>query len=171
MPISTRTLNAVMKQESEDTDIILLTLTHSSWKEPIRLSTHETQWIKNDKDTGTPLYGTVSRGNTYWYCPIQATIPNSSAEQAPEGKLVLQNVTREVSPYLKMIDQEYPKVLVEVVNSNTPDVVDMAFPDLDLSSATWDAMQVEVTLKSDIAATEPSPWLRFSLAYFPNLKA
>ena len=80
-------------------------------------------------------------------------------------------MTREVAPYLKMVDKEYPKITVEVVNSASPDVVDMSFPDLDLETAQWNADTVEVTIKSDIAANEPSPWLRFSLSYFPNLRA
>jgi hypothetical protein len=69
------------------------------------------------------------------------------------------------------VDREYPKITVEVVNSASPDVVDMQFPDLDLQTAQWTAETVEITIKSDIAANEPSPWLRFSLAYFPNLQA
>jgi hypothetical protein len=158
-----------MAQESGDTDVVLLTITHPSWTEAVRLSTHETQWLRNDPDTGTPLYGTVSNGHEFLYCPIQASMPNSTAEQAPEGRLVISNVTREVSPYLKMVDKEYPKVTVQVVNSGTPDVVEMEFPSLSLENATWDASQVEVTLKNDIASMEPSPWLRFSLAYFPNM--
>ena len=80
-------------------------------------------------------------------------------------------MTRELSPYLKMVDREYPKITVEGVNSASPDTVDMAFPDLDLQTAQWTADSVEITIKSDIAANEPSPWLRFSLAYFPNLQA
>ena len=117
------------------------------------------------------MYGTISRKKKFWYCPIQAVLPNSTDEQPPEGRFVISNVTREVSKYLKMVDTEYPKITVEVVNSATPDTVDMEFPDLDLKTATWDADTVEITVKSDIAASEPSPWLRFSLAYFPNLSS
>ena len=59
----------------------------------------------------------LSRGKTYWYCPIQASVPNSTDEQTPEGRFVISNVTRAVAPYLKMVDREYPKITVEVVNS------------------------------------------------------
>lgn len=169
MALSPRTLKATMRQESTDSDIVLLTITHSAWDEPIRLSTHETQWIQNDENTGTPLYGTVSRGKTFWYCPIQASVPNSTDEQTPEGRFVISNVTRAVAPYLKMVDREYPKITVEVVNTSTPDTVDMRYPDLDLQSASWNADTVEITVKNDVAASEPSPWLRFNLSYFPNL--
>ena len=169
MPLSPTTKRDIFKQECANTDVVLLTITHSKWKGAIRLSTHETQFLKSDPDTATPLYGTISRKKKYWYCPIQATLPNSTDEQAPEGKLIFSNVTRDVAKYLKMVDKEYPKITVEVVNSATPDEVDMRFPDLDLQTATWNADTVEVTIKSDIAASEPSPWLRFSLAYFPNL--
>lgn len=169
MALSTRTKRAILAQETTDTDIVLLTITHSSWTEPVRLSTHETQWLRNDADTGVPIYGTISNGKEFLYCPIQATVPNSTTEQAPEGKFVLSNVTRELSPYLKMVDSEYPRITIQVVNSATPNVVEMSFPDLSLQNATWDATQVEITVKNDIASEEPSPWLRFSLAYFPNM--
>lgn len=169
MALSPTTRRDIFKQECANTDVVLLTITHSAWKAPVRLSTHETKLIKIDKETSTPIYGTVSRKKTYYYCPIQATLCNSTDEQAPEAKFVLSNVTRELAQYLKMVDREYPKITIEVVNSATPDVVDMLFPELDLQTATWNADTVEVTVKSDIAASEPSPWLRFSLAYFPNL--
>ncbi len=169
MPLSPTTRRDIFKQESENTDVVLLTIKHPSWKTPIRLSTHETKLWKIDKETATPIYGTYSRKKWFIYVPLQASIPNSSAEQAPEGKFTISNVTRDVAPYLKMVDTEYPKITIEVVNSATPDVVDMVFPDLDLENATWNADTVEITVKSDIAANEPSPWLRFSLAYFPNL--
>ena len=169
MALSPTTRRDIFKQESENTDIVLLTITHPKWRTPIRLSTHETKLWKIDKETATPIYGTYSRKKWFIYCPLQASIPNSSAEQAPEGKFTISNVTREVSQYLKLVDTEYPKITIEVVNSATPDVVDMRFPDLDLQNASWNADTVEISVKSDIAATEPSPWLRFSLSYFPNL--
>lgn len=169
MPLSPTTRRDIFKQESENTDVVLLTITHPAWKAPVRLSTHETKLWKIDKETATPIYGTYSRKKWFIYCPIQATLCNSTDEQAPEAKFVVSNVTRELAQYLKMVDREYPKITIEVVNSATPDVVDMLFPELDLETATWTADTVEIAVKSDIAATEPSPWLRFSLAYFPNL--
>lgn len=169
MPLSPTTKREIFKQESETTDVVLITMNHPTWTEPIRLSTHETQLLKEDQNTGVPIYGTISRKQKYWYVPIQASIPNSTNEQSPEGRFVISNVTREVSQYLKMVDREYPKIMIEVVNSASPDIVDMCFPELDLSTAQWNADTVEITVKSDIASNEPSPWLRFSLAYFPNL--
>ena len=185
MSLSPTTKRDIFRQESENTDVVLITITHPSWSEAVRLTTYEggkyeydktnEKWVdtgkplKVDKETATPLFGFVSRKKTYWYCPIQATLPNSTDEQTPEGRFVLSNVTRELSKYLKMVDREYPKISIEVVNSGAPDTVDMSFPDLDLETAQWNADTVEVTIKCDIAANEPSPWLRFSLAYFPNL--
>ena len=171
MSLSPNTTRDIFKQESENTDIVLLTIRHSAWKTPIRLSTHETKLWKIDKETATPIYGTYSRKQWYVYVPIQATLPNSTDEQTPEGKFTISIVTREVAPYLKMVDKEYPKITIEVVNSASPDVVDMSFPDLDLQTAQWNADTVDITVKSDIASNEPSPWLRFSLSYFPNLRA
>jgi hypothetical protein len=55
MPLSPTTKREIFRQESETTDVVLITITHPSWKEPIRLSTNETQLLKIDPDTGTPL--------------------------------------------------------------------------------------------------------------------
>lgn len=169
MPLSPRTIKAITLTETEDRDICLITLTHNKWTEPVRLSTDATTWLYNDPASGEPIYGTVSRENTYLYAPIQATLPSSADEQPPEAKIIVSNVSRIITPYLMMVDQNYPRVTIEVVNSAAPDVVDMSFPELDLDTATWDASTAEIGIVNNIASNEPMPWLRFVPAYFPNL--
>lgn len=169
MALSPRMTAAILAQETEDSDICLITMTHPAWTAPVRLSTHATTWLRNDEASGEPLYGTVSRGDEYLYVPMQASMPNSADEQPPEGKLVLSNVNRIVSPYLKMVDTSYPRITLEIVNTATPDIVEAAWPELDLSLGTWDASTAEVSVINNIASNEPMPWLRFGPAYFPNL--
>ena len=169
MALSPHTLRAVTLQETEDRDICLITLTHRKWTEPVRLSTDATTFLYNHPDSGEPIYGTVSRGETYLYAPMQAVLPNSADEQPPEARITFSNVGRVVTPYLMMVDQEYPRVTIEVVNSFDPDVVDVSYPEMDLSSATWDATTAEVSIINNVASNKPMPWLRFVPAYFPNL--
>lgn len=171
MALSPRMVAAMMQPETEDTDIALITITHPSWSEILRFSTHQTTWLYNDETSGEPVYGTVSRGETYLYIPLQATLPNSSDEEAPTGKIILCNVQRLVTPYLKMTSGTYPRLTLEIVNSATPDTVEKSYPELDLGDTNWNELTVEVQLKNNIASQEPCPWLRFSPAYFPNLNA
>lgn len=171
MALSPRMVAAMMQPETEDTDIALLTITHPQWDVTPRFSTHQTTWLYNHPDSGEPIYGTISRGVNYEYMPVQPTLPNSSDEEAPTGKLILCNIQRIVTPYLKVVSGTYPRVTIEIVNSATPDLVEKAYPELDLGDTNWNEMIVEVQLKNNIASQEPCPWLRFSPAYFQNLNA
>lgn len=170
MALSPRTKAAMMQQETEDSDIVLITVTHSAWSSPIRLSTHATTLLYMDSNTGEPIYGTVSRGKQFIYVPMQASLPTSQDEQAPEAKLTVSNISRALTPYLKLADKENPRITLEVVNSNAPDVVDVTYPEMELGHVNWDANTVEVSIINNIASSEPVPWLRFNLANFPNMQ-
>lgn len=170
MTLSARTTRAMMAQESGDTDIVLITITHSKWTQPIYLSTHATEVLRLDENTFQPIFGTRSRNREYLYVPIQATVPNSTAESSPEAHLVVSNVSRELSPYLKIVDKENPRITIEIVNSSAPDVVDVCYPEMDLNSVSWDANTVDASIISNIGSNEPMPWLRFNLANFPNMQ-
>ena len=65
-------------QETGRVIIALITLTHASLVEPIRISTDPTEKLS------TPLldivYGTVSRGNQYIFLPIKLQIPSDTDE-------------------------------------------------------------------------------------------
>jgi Domain of unknown function (DUF1833). len=169
MALSPRTTAAMMEQDTSDRDVVLITMTHHSWAEPVRLSTDPTQWLYNHEETGEPIFGTVSRGETYLFVPISASLPTSSDESPPEGKIQFANVGRVVTPYLKMVDQQYPRITLEFVNAETPDTVETSWPEMELGSANWDASMAEVGIINNIASSEPMPWLRFVPAYFPNL--
>ena len=78
-------------------------------------------------------------------------------------------MSRLVSPYLLTIEDEYPRVTVEVVLASQPDIVDQVWPEMELTNASIDANNAEATIAMNTAQTEPLPWLRFVPAYFPNL--
>lgn len=168
MPLSPRAVAAALAPETDEREVYLITLTHESWDAPIRLSTDQTVWLRNDERTGTPMYGTISRGELYEFVPISATLPDSRDESPPTSTLNISNVSRIVSPYLMMVDKKYPRVSIEVVLASEPDIVDQVWPELDLNAATMDANNVQVEMGMNIASNEPMPWLRFGAAYFPN---
>jgi len=168
MVMSPRAIAAAMMQETDEREVCLLTITHPSWTAPVRLSTDATTYIEQ-ADDGSPVYGTISRGQTYYFVPVSAVVPDSHDEQPPAGRIAIDNVSRIVAPHLRQIDDQMPKVTVEVVLASTPDVVDQVWPEMDLMQSTIDASHVEVTLGMDIASNEAMPWLKFVAAYFPNL--
>ena len=169
MTMSPRAVAAAMVQETDEREVCLLTITHPVWATPIRISTDQTEYLGEKPDDGSPRYGTISRGETYEYFPIIPVVPDSHDEQPPTGKVSIENVTRIVSPYLRMIDDEYPRVTVEVVLASTPDIVDQVWPELELQTSSMDASRVETTITMDVAEDEAVPWMRFIPALFHNL--
>ena len=170
MALSPRTTAALMQQETEDSDIVLMSITHDSWGDQVmRFSTHPTTLLGTDNNTGLPIYGTVSRGDEFIYAPVQVSLPSSADESPPEAHLIISNISRELSPYIKLVDKTPPKIKLEVVNTGTPDIVEMCFEDLDFDTTTWDASTIDLKVTNDIASKEPVPFLRFSLGYFQNM--
>lgn len=170
MAMSPRAVAEAFKQESSDREICLLTIVHPAWTEPIRLSTDATTFLRY-ADDGSPMYGTVSRGMTFEYLPLTPVLPDSHDEQPPKARVMIDDVSRAVSPYLRLIDDQLPKVTVEVVLAGTPDIVDQVWPELTLRTSGGDASMVEATLEMDIGTDDAIPWLRFVPAYFWNLFA
>ena len=169
MPLSPNAKFAMMAQETTEREICLLTITHPKFDQPVRLSTDATQYLRDDEETNTPIYGTLSRGEEFVFVPITPTLPSSDSETPPAGRFSISNVSQIVSKYLLEIDETYPRVTVEVVLASDPDTVNQVWPEFDLTTANIDATNVEVQVSLNTANAEPIPWLRFVPAYFPNL--
>lgn len=170
--IVTKTL---MAQESEDREICLLSITHPSFigsdlpDGVLRISTDATQYLRDEPETLTPLYGTISNNKEFLYLPITATLPASTSETPPTAQFTISNVGREVAPYMLKIADEYPKLTIDVVLASAPDTVIQSWPTFDIQSVSINADSVTVQIGMNIASTEPTPWLRFTPASFPNV--
>lgn len=168
MPLSPNAKLSIMAQESDDREIALLTVTHPKFTQTLYLSTDATQYLYDEEDTATPVYGTVSRGKEYIYLPIQATLPSSESDKAPAGSFSISNVSTILSQYLIVVDDDYPRVTVEIVLASDPDTVIQSWPEFELTTATLDATTATVQIAMPHTDNEPSPWLRLVPAYFPN---
>ena len=169
MPLSPSIKKTIMAQNTDEREVCLLTISHPEFEAPIRLSTDPTVYLRDDEESKSPIYGTVSRGEEYVYVPITPTLPSSDSETPPVGRFSISNVSQIVSPYLLMINDSYPRVTVEVVMASDPDTVIQIWPELDLTSTSIDASSAEVQVSLNASNVEPIPWLRFVPAYFPNL--
>lgn len=165
----------LMAQQSEDREICLLTITHPSFSNSdlpdgvLRISTDATQYLRDDEETLTPIYGTISNNKEYIYLPISATLPSSVNESPPTASFTISNVSREIAPYMLKIANEYPKLTVDVVLASSPDIAIMSYPSFDIQTASISADSVTVQIGMNIASSEPTPWLRFTPAAFPNV--
>ena len=169
MPLSPNAKIAMMAQETMEREICLLTITHPEFDQPIYLSTDATMHLRDDEETGAPIYGTVSRGVEFIYVPISPVLPSSDSETPPAGRFSISNVSQVISPYLLMVNEHYPRITVEVVMASDPDTVNQTWPEFDLTTASIDATNAEVQISMNLTNSEPAPWMRFTPAHFPNL--
>lgn len=152
-------------QETGIVPIVLLAITHREIApEVIRLSSDPTELFQDD-----PLvYGTRSQGLDWLFVPFMLVLPDEKDEQAPVQKLVVSNIDRNMVELLRSTT-EPAQVQTWIIMSNDLSVIEYEGVVFDLSAATYDANQIEMTLTLDALAVEPYPAGTFNPAEFPGL--
>lgn len=165
--ISLTARTAFNAQETDKVPVWLLTVTHELLAEPLRFSSDPTERLSTD-----PLaYGTTSRGEIFGFLPIGVVMPDDSADAPPAMRIVIDNVSRPMVQLLRSFSSPPADVLVEMVLSTTPDVVEVTWPAFQLVNQTSDGGQVTADLVVNAVATEPYPAGIFSPSAFPGLFA
>jgi hypothetical protein len=163
--MSPAAVKALFSQESDATLITLLTITGAGITEPIRLADGYTQRVSETDDE--VVYGVPSRGNDFLFLPLQINLP-SEDDAAPRSTITIHDVTRHLTPIIRTIST-CPDVLIELVLSTTPNVVEASFPGFTMSGITYNANTIAAELNVDGLALEPFPAYCFTPAYFPGL--
>lgn len=157
-------VQALTGQETEEVFVVLLTITHSFLATPLRFSSDPTV-----RHSDTPLvYKTVSRGNDYFFVPFQFILPDDADGTGLQATLRMSNVGREQITLLRSVPDP-AQVLMEMVLASDSNTVGFTLPQLDLTSASWDASTVELTLTIDALDLEPYPSGNFDPSHFPAL--
>jgi len=158
---------AIFAQESGALAIALLTIDHPDIPEgdgPIRLSTDPTQRHSDDP----PLWRTMSRGNAYNYLPLKVVLPDDKDGQAPQARLTIDNIGREMIALLRSINTP-ASLLIEIVLKESPDIVEASYPDYRLVNASYNSQTIEFLVTLDGLATEPFGFMKFTPSRFPGL--
>lgn len=155
---------AISGSESGEIAVVLLTISHPSLAEPIRLSSDPTARISD-----VPLrYGTISRSQTYTFFPFVFQWPDDVGERAPVATIQLENVSRELIALIRSADSR-ATVSMELVLASSPSIVEQACPIFDLNNVSYNADTISLELSMDSYSTEPYPAGRFNPAGFPGL--
>lgn len=132
--ISPALLAQLYAQESDDPFLMLVTFSHTSFLDDVRL-------VNNTTDI-------VSRGKTYLSFPLSITLPLQDGETPTSVVLKLDNVGRELIDELRTID-DFITVKLELILASLPNDVQMSIFDLKLSGVTFDATTISGTLFLD----------------------
>lgn len=155
---------AINAQESGLVVITLLTITHADLAEPIRLSTDPTTRVST-----TPLaYVTTSRGDDYYFVPMQIAPPDEKEGAPPRSQIRISNVTREVMQLIRSITTP-PKCKMEWVLDTDLDTVEIESPELDIVDSNALAGELTLELSLNSMAAEQYPVDSFDPSAFPGL--
>lgn len=152
-----RTLSRAFRAEllAEDsglTEVALVTISHPNLDEPIRASSHPGDLISVE-----PLvYGLKSRGETYLYIDFGLTLPDDEEGKTEAIQIVMESINRETIDLLR--STIVPAIVTtEFVSLDTPDLVEIEWPEFDLVVADYELIQVTLSLSLDAQGEEPFP--------------
>lgn len=138
-------LDALRSASARETGLVwitLLTFTHHTLAEPLRLC-----------DGGRDL---VSRGHTYTYCPFDISFPGQHEDRPPLARIEIINVGRVLDALVTL--QGKVRMTVEVVLDRWPDRVERTWSRLELLNITGDELHVagDLGYRSSLDAAFPA---------------
>lgn len=145
---------AIFSQESGEAFIILLTIDHPELAAPIRVSSDGVN--------------TISRSNTFISFPFEISLPLEDPERPPRARLQIDNVDQQIVQAVRTITSA-PTVLIEIVLSSQPDIVEVTIPDFKLTNASYNALSVTGDLSLEEFLQEPYPADSFTPSRFPGV--
>lgn len=116
----------------------------------------------------------ISRGNTFTACgdALEVLPYDDRAEGAPTGKLRLHNLSGAAIQALRQLDpREDALVLIEIVTSDEPDVVQLSWSGAAIREVQYDPLTLDCELTTDNVVGIGTPALSFDPAHFPALHA
>lgn len=153
MPLSSNANVAANAISSPVAWLVLLTFTLPN-KDPLRV-------VNNTLDV-------VSRGNTFQACGFEIILPSDDGEAIPNVKLTIPNADREIVEWIRGFPTA-PTLMMEIVLSNQPDIVERSIDWMRLSNVTYDAIQITGTLAVENVLSAGFPGEKYSPVRFPGL--
>jgi hypothetical protein len=110
----------------------------------------------------------MSRGNTFIASGFEFILPNDDGESMPQVKLTIPNVDRNIIEWIRGFPTA-PTLMLEIVLSNAPNVVERSIDWMRLSNVTYDALQITGTLIVEDVLSAGFPSESYSPVRFPGL--
>ena len=166
--MSPTAIRAVFSPDSDSDLITLLTIYNPLNESEViaRLCDGFTQRISETDDE--VLYGVVSNGFSYTFIPMQISLPSEDEAQAPRCSIVLNDVTRYITPIIRSITAP-PRIKLELVLAKTPNVIEVSFSDFYINNFSYNSQAVTADLAMIDYEREPFPMHSFTPRYFPGM--
>lgn len=162
-PVSNAFKRGAFSQNTDECYVLLVTATHSSWDDDIRLCTDPAQLLPL-----AGVRGTISRGNEYLFLPMQIGLPAEDDSGVSKCVVTIDNIDRTIISEIRKVGKGITLKL-EIILASNPDHVEISFPNFKFTSVKYDAMTIQGEISLQYFDLEPFPSARFNKAYFPGL--
>ena len=153
MPISDDLKQDAWQNES-DLPLVLITISHPSLAEDIRVANNKVNITSNELE--------------YIGFPFDIQLPDSKEDSQPNAKLTICNVSREIGQAIRLISTP-PSVIITVVRQDTLDIIEGQFVGMRLNNVKYDMMTVTADLEFEDLTREEFPSLKFSPSVFKGI--
>ncbi len=153
--ISNGFLNELQRQDIDDPILALLTISHATLDEPIRV-------VNNTENI-------VSNGETFLAFPFELKLPDDFGDRSSRGTLEIDNISRDIVQSIEAMGSKPATVLIEVIMASQPDVIEMQFPDYRLSNVSWDRYVVRGDLEIEDLTRAKFPRKNFTPDIVPGM--
>lgn len=168
MTVSVNFRRAAYDPETGRFPIALITISHADLADDILISTDPTQRITELTTDTEVVYGTISRGKTFIFCPVRLKLPDDTPEGPGEMQIEIDNVHQQYTETIREIHSP-PTFNVELVLDDDPDTVEAQWPEYELRHVQYNESTITGTLKMESFTAEPFPAGSFTPAYFAGL--
>jgi hypothetical protein len=115
------------------------------------------------------VYGVTSRGNDYYFLPMEIALPGEQEVGVGNSSITLKYASPELIAQIRNTLTKPTKILIELVLSGSPDTVEASFADFYITSVSYNADQISLSLDMINLSREPFPCYNFTPGYFPGL--
>lgn len=115
------------------------------------------------------MYGVNSRGNDYYFLPMEITLPTEQDMGVGQCSITLNYASPDLIAQIRTAITKPTKILVELVLSGSPNTVEASFADFYITSVNYNAEKISFSLDMVNLSREPFPCYSFTPGYFPGL--
>lgn len=154
MSFSNKLVKAVLEPNTGEVFLFLVTFTHPSLSEPVRL-------VNNLEDI-------VSRGFTYKAFPLELSLPPDDGDTLPSIRLVCQNASLELIEILRSVNGLLD-VTIELILASTPGYIEAEISNMRVSSIDYNKDTITLNCTVDDFLNTSFPKERYLPNNFPGL--
>lgn len=153
--LSQPAFRAIFGQETSEAFLVLLTLSHPSLSQPIRVTSDGVH--------------TTSRGLTFYRYPFEITLADDTDGSIRDVTLSIDAVDLSIIEAVRRISGPELMVTMEVVLASSPDLVEVGPVEFTMRSVQYDASKVEGTLVFEDVLNEAYPGESYGPGNYPAL--